>query len=145
MDMDEVSAQIKSLPFMQGMDDGLREKLSDLFQSVSTPRSIPVGGVFIREHEHINDKGYILLEGALRIRKEGFPDVTCAAPQLIGEIMQFNPAGVRTATCAGAVDSLVLRFLWDEFWSRAAAVLTQAELAQVKDAIAAQAWQHFLG
>ena len=145
MDLDEVNARIKRLRFMQHFDDELQEKLADLFQSVSTPRAAPAGGVFIRENERINDKGYILLDGALLIRKEGYPDVVCAAPQLIGEVMQFNPAGVRTATCAGAVDGLILRFTWEQFWSRAATVLTETELASVKDALTAQATENRAG
>ncbi|MCC6795738.1 MAG: hypothetical protein IT366_11530 [Candidatus Hydrogenedentes bacterium] len=142
MDMDEVNTRIKCLRFMRDMGDELREKLADLFQSVSTPRAVPAGGVFIRENEHINDKGYILLDGALLIQKYGSPNVQCEAPQLIGEVMQFNPAGVRTATCAGAVPSLILRFTWDQFWSRATIVLTETELSNVKDALTAHAFEN---
>lgn len=144
MEMDEIRAKIRSLRIMRGLDDNLQEKVADLFQSLSAPRMVPAGGVFIHEREHVDNKGYILLQGAVLVRKEGFPDVTCKAPELIGEIMQFNPAGVRTATCAGAVDSIVLRFKWDEFWTRAEGALTDKELAQLKDTLETQAWEHFL-
>jgi hypothetical protein len=144
MDMDDVRTKIKSLRIMRGLDDGLQEKLVDLFQSISAPRVVPAGGVFIHEREHVDNKGYILLQGVVLVRKEGFPDVTCKAPELIGEIMQFNPAGVRTATCAGAVESIVLRFMWDEFWTRAKSALTPEEMAHVKESLETQAWEHFL-
>ncbi|NUM53242.1 MAG: hypothetical protein HUU46_06335 [Candidatus Hydrogenedentes bacterium] len=144
MDMDEVRTKIKGLRIMHGLDDALQEKLTDLLQSISAPRVVPAGGVFIHEHEHVDNKGYILLEGRVLVRKEGFPDVVCKAPELIGEIMQFNPAGVRTATCAGAVESIVLRFMWDEFWTRAEKILSEEELKQVKETLETQAWEHFL-
>lgn len=145
MDMDDVRARIKGLRMMRDVDHDLQDKLADLFQAVSVPRSVPAGGIFIHEHENVDNKGYILLKGALLVRRDGHPDVTCPAPELIGEAMQFNPAGVRTATCAGAVDSVALRFMWDEFWSRAEIVFTPLELTKVKEALAAQAWEHFTG
>ena len=144
MDMDDVRAKIKSLRIMKGLDDALAEKLTDLIQSISAPRVVPAGGVFIHEREHVDNKGYILLQGAVLVRKEGFPDITCKAPELIGEIMQFNPAGVRTATCAGAVESIVLRFMWDEFWKQAEVRLAPAELSHLKEKLENQAWEHFL-
>ena len=144
MDMDEIRAKIKSLRIMHGSDDGLQDKLVDLLQSISVPRVVPAGGVFIHEREHVDNKGYILLQGAVLVRKEGHPDLTCKAPELIGEIMQFNPAGVRTATCAGAVESIVLRFMWDEFWTRAESALAPEEMALVKESLETQAWEHFL-
>lgn len=144
MDMDEVRTKIGSLRIMRGLDDALKDKLTDLLQSISVPRVVPAGGVFIHEREHVDNKGYILLQGAVLVRKEGFPDITCKAPELIGEIMQFNPAGVRTATCAGAVESIVLRFMWDEFWTRAEQALTPGEIARLKETLETQAWEHFL-
>jgi hypothetical protein len=144
VDIDDVAAKIKSLRIMRGLDEGLKEKLTEIFQSVSVPRVVPAGGVFIHEREHVDNKGYILLQGAVLVRKDGFPDVTCKAPELIGEIMQFNPAGVRTATCAGAVESIVLRFMWDDFWTRAETALTPGEMDHVKETLETQAWEHFL-
>ena len=144
MDMDEVRIKIRDLRIMKGLDDPLVEKLTDLLQSISAPRVVPAGGVFIHEREHVDNKGYILLQGAVLVRKTGFPDITCKAPELIGEIMQFNPAGVRTATCAGAVESIVLRFMWDEFWQKAEQILSADELAKLKEKLETQAWEHFL-
>ena len=144
MDIDEVRAKIKGLRFMHHLTDALQEKVVDLIQRSSVPRSIPVGGVFIHQGEHVDNKGYILLQGAVVVRKEGFPDVVCKAPELIGEIMQFNPAGTRTATCAGAVESVVLRFLWDEFWKDAEATLSAAEVGKLREALENEAWEHFL-
>ncbi|MCC6795623.1 MAG: hypothetical protein IT366_10935 [Candidatus Hydrogenedentes bacterium] len=144
MDMDEVRIKIRDLRIMRGLDDPLVEKLTDLLQSISAPRVVPAGGVFIHEREHVDNKGYILLQGAVLVRKTGFPDITCKAPELIGEIMQFNPAGVRTATCAGAVESIVLRFMWDEFWQKAEQILSADELAKLKEKLETQAWEHFL-
>lgn len=144
MDIDEVRAKIGGLRIMHGLGHDLQEKLVDLFQSISAPRAVPAGGVFIHEREHVDNKGYILLQGAVLVRKEGFPDVKCKPPELIGEIMQFNPAGVRTATCIGAIDSVVLRFKWDDFWDRAEKDLTADELARVRETLEEQAWEHFL-
>jgi len=144
MDMDEVRAKLLSLRIMKGMSPELSEKVADLLQSISVPRVVPAGGVFIHQGEHVDNKGYILLQGAVLVRKEGFPDVTCKAPELIGEIMQFNPAGVRTATCAGAVESVVLRFLWDEFWQKCEASFSPEDNAHIRETLESQAWEHFL-
>ncbi|MDZ4859865.1 MAG: hypothetical protein SGI88_12880 [Candidatus Hydrogenedentes bacterium] len=144
MDMDEVREKILSLRIMTDLEPELREKITDIFQAISVARVVPAGGVFIHQWEHVDNKGYILMQGAVLVRKEGFPDVTCKAPELVGEIMQFNPAGVRTATCAGAMESVVLRFMWDEFWQKAEAALKPDEIVKLREVLESQAWEHFL-
>lgn len=144
MDMDEVRDRIKSLRIMQGLSDPIRERLTDLLQSIAVPRTVRAGAVFIHQNEHVDNKGYILLQGAVLVRKEGFPDVICKAPELVGEIMQFNPAGLRTATCAGATECVVLRFTWDEFWTKAEQEFSPVEMEQLRDVLETQAWEHFL-
>lgn len=144
MEVEEVRESILKLRFLSGLESELCEKLADILQRISAPRHLPIGAVFIREGEHTDNKGYILLTGAALIRKEGFADIRCKAPELLGEIMQFNPAQTRTATVAGAAESIVLRFVWDDFWREAETDLTEGERGIVRDALETQAWEHFL-
>ena len=144
MDMDEVREKILGLRIMNDLDEEFQGKLADIFQEISAPRSVPVGGIFIHQGEHVDNKGYILVSGAVLVKKEGFPDLVCKAPELVGEIMQFNPAGIRTATCAGAKESVVLRFQWDDFWKKAEERFTTDEIEKLRDVLESQAWEHFL-
>ena len=123
----------------------LREKTADLLVDISVPRSVPKGGTWLHEGEHSENKGYILVKGAVAIQKASAPDLRCEAPELLGEAMQFSTTGLRTATVATIEDCIVLRFMWEEFWAAVEDEFSFAEQTTLKEAIKDLAWEHFTG
>jgi CRP-like cAMP-binding protein len=144
MTIDEVREAIGRIRIMPMLSEPLREKLVDIFQRICQPRSMPPGRTFIHEGEHVDDKGYILVQGEVLVHKENFPDVTCGSPELIGEIQQFNPTGLRTATVSGATEGIILRFIWADFWRELEKDCDTEEIAAVREALERQAWEHFI-
>ncbi len=143
MDSDQVRENIRKLRFMPDLSVDLREKFIDILLRISALRSLPKGTDFIHEEEHIDNKGYILLEGAILVRKAEHQDMKCDAPELIGEMQQFNPTHTRTATLITSMPSTVLRFQWDEFWNAAKQELTPPEVDTVRQTLETHAWEHF--
>jgi CRP-like cAMP-binding protein len=145
MASDEIRQSILALEFMRGLPADLRARLAELLEKISDVKKVPEGGTWIREGEHGPNKGYVLLKGEVEVRKSDSPDIDCQAPQLLGEMMQFTPAHLRTATVVAATDCVVLRFLWDDFWAETGRVLSESEFDVVKEALKDVAWGHLAG
>ena len=145
MKPEKILERIQALAFMRELAPALPPRVAGAFVEVSEQRKVSEGGTWIREHEHSEDKGYILLRGKVAITRSEAPDVVCEAPELLGEMMQFNPMHERTATVAAADECLVLRFFWDTFWTKLGETLSEDEVQQVRTALESQAWDHLTG
>lgn len=145
MKPEETRKTIGNIKFMQELPEQLREKAIDLFEQASEQRSVPKDAVFIHAQEQTQNKGFLLLKGSVSIQKPDAPEVTCTAPELLGEMMQLTPAKVRTATVSAAEDCVVMRFDWADLWAKAGVLLTPEEQAQLDEAIKSLAWDHLVG
>ena len=143
MDSSEVDSVLREMKFMQRLPEGLRGNVAVILQEVSELRSVPEGAAWVREGEQTQNKGYILVKGAVAIQKTGAPEHLESAPELLGEIMQFNPVQLRTATVVATEDCVVMRFFWDDFWAKIKDSLSEGDEETVKAAIESFAWEHF--
>jgi CRP-like cAMP-binding protein len=143
MNPDDVHDAMCKMSFMHALPAELKSKVARILQNISKLRRVPLGTAWLREGEHSENKGYILLEGAVSIRKQDSLGHSEDAPELLGEIMQFNPQQMRTATVVATEDCVVMRFVWDEFWERAEESLSAPEQEKVKTALEGFAWEHF--
>lgn len=144
MDSSQVHQVILKLRFMGDLDLELCDLVADIFVKISEQRSVPAGGIFIHEHEHADDRGFVLLSGQILVQKSGAPDSTCKAPEILGEIQQFNPTHLRTATVSGAVPCVVLRFKWSDFWNTVNQDLHPPQIEELRKALEMHAWEHFM-
>ena len=117
MELRDYRDKISALGFMNELTHQLRQDTVEVLIQVGKLRRVPKGGIWIREGEHSANKGYILLKGKVCIQKSDHPDLECETPELLGEMMQFNPAHLRTATVKAVTDCIVMRFIWDDFWN----------------------------
>jgi CRP-like cAMP-binding protein len=140
----EIRDAVLRVRTVAGLSEELRGQVAEILLTVSQPRSVAKGTVWLHEGEHTENKGYILLKGAVGIQKSESPPVECRGPELLGEMMQFNPLHLRTATVVTLEDSVVLRFLWDDFWALTAKQLSASDQEKVKDAVKDLAWRHFV-
>ena len=142
MKPEDYRAAVTNLAFMKELPGELREKVAAVFDEVGVLRAAPKGMAWLRQGEHTPDKGYLLLQGTAAIRKMEHPEFSCEAPELLGEIMQFDPRHLRSATVSAATDCVLLRFMWPSFWEACEDHLTQDECSTVKTAIESCAWSH---
>ena len=143
MESKDFRDEILKLETMAKLSEEVREKVANIIIMVAKLRSVPKGSTWIREGEHSENKGYILLRGTIDIYKADHPVLKCDAPELLGEIMQFNPSHLRTATVRASSDCIVLRFIWDDFWEAAERFLAANEQKELKGAVEGCAWRHF--
>lgn len=134
---------VLQLSFMNGFPETLRERLADIFIEVSEVRRIRTGQLITREGGRGRNRGFILLDGSVRIHKSDVPDSKAKPPELLGEVMQFNPKRSRTATVTAHEKGLVLRFMWDDFWAGTKRYLTKEEQDLVRKTLEERAWEHF--
>jgi len=143
MDSDELRRILHDMAFMKSIPEPLQGEVSRILQSISVLKTVPLGDTWIREGEKTKSLGYILIKGSVAIRKASGQQHAEDAPELIGEIIQYNPAHSRAATVVATADCVVMRFEWDDFWAKCGKSLSESDLKSLKGAIESFAWEHF--
>jgi CRP-like cAMP-binding protein len=141
--MPSTKDQLRALRVLGGMNDTARDKFTGILATIGQPESLPPGTVIFREGEHAEDRGYILLEGDIRVLKLDAPEIVASAPEILGEMAQFNPRALRTATVETAGDVRVLSFAWTQLNDAIVRQCSQDESDAIRQALESYAWEHF--
>lgn len=130
--------KISVVPMFQSLELPLRQELSDILIEVSTERVMESGDVLYERDDEEGNTGAILVEGLLEIRGDDDHLIEVSAPDLVGEIQQFNEFGQRTATVTAKTEAVVLEFPWHEFVSRLneRATISDTDRTEVKKVLA---------
>ena len=139
----EIHEAIVQVPFVAEFSQSERETLAALFLEISEVRRLRKGHRMTREGSRGRDRGFILLTGSVRIQKSDTPDSKSQGPEMLGEVMQFNPKKMRVATVIAHEDCLVLRFMWNAFWEALSRYFEAEEQTKVREALERRAWEHF--
>ena len=139
----EIHEAIVQVPFVAEFSQSERETLAALFLEISEMRRLRKGHRMTREGSRGRDRGFILLTGSVRIQKSDTPDSKSQGPEMLGEVMQFNPKKMRVATVIAHEDCLVLRFMWNDFWEALSRYFEAEEQTKVREALERRAWEHF--
>jgi len=131
------AARIIDIPVFNAMNTGLRARLSEIISSIGEPRVLKKGEVLYQEGDEDENSGAILLDGSLSVSSKVGPVLTVHAPDMLGEMLQFDTYGQRTATVVAATPATVLQFSWHEFIARVrdTPMITKADQAALKDAL----------
>lgn len=121
----------------------LRHAVVEILLTVGEVRSIPKKGIWLKEASLTKNKGYVLLEGRALVRRDEHGQLEVTSPSLIGEMMQFNPAGLRTATVSSITSCFVLKFSWEDFWQKVAERLDDQDSEAVRNSIVRHSWIRF--
>ena len=112
------AAKVVGIPAFAQLPSGLKAKLAEVVTSISKPRVLRADEVLYAEGAEDESTGAVLVEGTLSVSTEGGPTLSVAAPDLLGEMQQFDKYGQRTATVKSVTDATVLEFSWHEFVAR---------------------------
>lgn len=143
MDMEKVRELILKVPVIQSLHGDLNQKVTDVIIEIGDVRRVAAGQVMTRENKHGKNRGFVLLKGVIHIEKADAPPSKCGPPELLGEVMQFNPKGMRTATLTAHDECWVIRFQWNEFWNTLMSNFSETEVAAVRETLEERAWEHF--
>ena len=143
MKPDDIREAILNVPWVADFEPSIRETLVTVIKEIAEVRRLKKGHQMTREGSRGRNRGFILLTGSVRIHKSDMPDTKAKAPELLGEVLQFNPKKMRTATVLAHEDVLVLRFMWDEFWTTLDRYLSEEDREKVHESLEQRAWEHF--
>ena len=143
MESDAIPAVLAEIPFMHALPDSTRNDLTRIIMDVSSLETIEEGTVVFTQGEPGTDIGYFLLEGDFEVLKSGAMTLQKSGPELLGEMKQFNPVGLRTATVNALTSLDVLTFKWTELHSTLEAGLSADAFQAVEQALENYAWEHF--
>lgn len=136
----ERCAVIQQLPILAPLDPVLRDRIVALWSEACEGQRLDPDEVLMREGEIGGSSGFILASGKVRVCREGASPVLVEAPAILGEMHQFNPHGLRTATVQADGPAEVLRFTWLDFYRRARTGLAPEEESAIIDMLEHSAW-----
>lgn len=143
MEPEKASEIIKKISFMHDLKPEGREKLATILSVLGPVKTLPAKTVLFRKGDKADNRGVILLEGQIDVEKDDAPEITADAPQLLGEMSQFSPNKIRTATVTAATELHVIEFKWSDLKTRAQENLSTNELNDLFSALEDYAWAHF--
>jgi CRP-like cAMP-binding protein len=112
------AAKISDVPVFNAMNTGLRARLAEIISSIGEPRVLKKDEVLYAKGAEDENTGAVLVDGALTVSSDDGPLLTVTAPDLLGEMLQFDSYGQRTATVTAAGPATVLEFRWHDFIAR---------------------------
>lgn len=143
MDTTTALTLLRQLPLVCAMPEETRDTLATLFLEISEAEPLTVGDKLIQEGALGGATGYVLLEGAVEASRECAPAVRLRAPALFGEMQQFNPEALRTATVSVTEGGSALKFLWQDLYAGAREVLDKVNQARFLEAVEQMVWERF--
>lgn len=142
MEQNQVHEQIRALSFMAGLPEPAKAAIVSVIDTVGKQDKVPTGTVLFRQGSVGTPMGCIVLSGEVRISKPNSPEITCYAPELLGETKQVNPDAHRTATVDALTDLVVIKFNWTSFESHLATIATDGDVTKIEQALQDFAWRH---
>lgn len=112
------SAKIADVPVFNAMNTGLRARLAEILSSISEPRVLKKGELLYEEGAEDANTGAVLIDGSLTVVSQGNVVLSVSAPDMLGEMLQFDTYGQRTATVKADGPATVLEFRWHDFIER---------------------------
>lgn len=143
MDSEDIRGTLLTLGVLDHLSPDLRGKVAQLLMDAGKPVSLEPGEVLIREGDVGGGAGYVLLSGSMRVEHERDTAVRISAPALLGEMHQFNPRALRTATVTADTPCALLKFAWFDFQYRATSELTHIEQDALMETMEQLVWQRF--
>ncbi len=132
MDLGEYKAQAMQVPMFEELAEDTRESVCRILLQIATRTDLAAGGVLYAKGEEEKGTGALLVAGALLVGAGAAGPLTINAPDILGEMQQFDEYGQRAADVTAAEDAVVLEFPWEDFVGVALSVLSQEAQIEVK-------------
>lgn len=127
--------QILEIPILQALPEELRESVAKVFLETSLETVLVEGEVLYSKGAEDANTGALLVSGSVRVDGGGDSTITVGAPELLGEMQQYDSAGQRAATVTATEESVVLEFAWHDFIVLAMDTLNKGEQVKLREAI----------
>ncbi len=132
-----------ALPLFEGLEEACRKPIAELLLRLSREMTLDDGEQLIQEGALGGTAGFILMAGQVLVERSGAAPITVCAPALLGEMQQFNPQSLRTASVCAQGEAVVLRFGWQELYAQARLELEETIQGLLLGAIERCVWERF--
>jgi hypothetical protein len=139
MTLSEYRKRLLHIPFVIDLPEPMRERVAMFLLWIGQPAQFSVGDALFIQDDEDENTGCILLQGEVEILRAGRGVVRAQAPELLGEMQQFEPTAQRTATVRVSETAQTLLFSWHDFVAYAAVVLNCDEQLVLREVIRASA------
>jgi len=143
MNKEQARERVLALTVLSMLTPQLRDRMADIFLTVAAPQKVAPNTMLFKKGQMSNDEGYVLLDGDISVQKEGVPEFTALAPDVLGEIAHISPTKQRSATVTAVTELKILRFKWSTLLAAAQQSLSAAEVQQFTSVLQEYAWKHF--
>lgn len=134
--------KIQSVPLIASFTPALRTQLVDILVDIGKVRVLKKGEQLYAEGAADDNTGAIVLDGDLIVAFGSNQPVFVKAPELVGEMQQFNKYGTRTATVCAKDPTVLLEFAWHDFVAR---VQDRPEIPHADQRVIRYAFTKFAG
>jgi len=134
--------KIESVPLIASLPPPVRKHLADILSDIGSVRVLKKGEQLYAEGAADDNTGAIVIDGALTVAFGTHTPVFVQAPELVGEMQQFNKYGTRTATVCAKDPTTVLEFAWHDFVAR---VQDRPEIGHADQLLIRTAFTKFAG
>lgn len=134
--------KIETVPLIAAFQPALRKQLADILSDIGKVRVLKKGELLYAEGAVDDNTGAIVIDGALTVAFGTKTPVFVQAPELVGEMQQFNKYGTRTATVCAKDPTTVLEFAWHDFVAR---VQDRPGIGHADHAVIRDAFKKFAG
>ncbi len=137
--------KISQVPVFAAFATPLRDHLTDILMDISNTRVLKKGEQLYAEGAIDDNTGALLVDGGLIVAFGTKTPVFLEAPNMVGEMQQFNKYGTRTATVCARASATVLEFAWHDFVARIQdrPDINHADHATIRDAFTKFAGDRF--
>lgn len=140
----DIQSQVMKIGPFGGLDESVAAIIVSTLITVAEQADWEHGYEFITEGDDANDRGYVLLAGAVRVTKSSGKELEVTAPALLGEMKQHSATGKRGATVTTAGPCTVLEFDWGALHSRLGRELAAGDWAAFRIALERYSWDYLL-
>lgn len=106
---------VSRVTMLQVLAESTRKIVCEVLLSMAAERDLEEGDILFAEGDEDVHTGVILVEGSMTVGRDSDAPITVQAPEIMGEMHQFDDFGQRTATVIAEEDSKILEFAWSEF------------------------------
>lgn len=144
MDASEVRAQILRIEPFGGLEQSVADAVVTVLLAIAERETWDGGYEFIVEGDAADDRGFVLLDGQVRVSKSSGKEINLQAPVLLGEMKQHSATGKRGATVATAAPCTMLVFDWGALHSRLGRELAAGDWSAFRIALERYSWDYLL-
>ena len=114
-DPSEYHDVVSGIPMLQELDAKTRDEVSDMLLAATKAYTLDEGDALYEQGAEDENTGAILVEGSMSVETGSGDPIIVRAPELLGEMLQMEATGQRTATVTAKTKSVVLEFGWHDF------------------------------